>query len=98
MLPKTPKPSSTDWRPNADLEHLPNADIEHLPNADFEHAAEELWVVGDDPADVDDQFLLQYGLPLLGALAVDNALNDPRGQRVGDHLLLLPKQPQRHLA
>ena len=71
------------------------------PDSDLEHAAEQLRVVGDDPADVDDQLLLQNRFPLGSArraLAVDDALDHPRRQRVGDHLLLLPKQAQSHLA
>ena len=63
-----------------------------LPDSDLEHAAEQLGVVGDDPSDVDDQLLLQDGLPLpaaRGTLAVDDALDHPRRQRVGDHCFLL---------
>lgn len=71
-----------------------------LPDSDFEHAAEQLGVVGDYPADVDDQLLLEdsFPLPALGrALAVDDALDHSWRQRVGDHLLLMPKQTQGHL-
>lgn len=65
-----------------------------LPDSDLDHAAEQLWVVGDYPSDVDDQLLLENSLPLptLGrTLAVDDSLNHPRRQRVGDHLLFLPE-------
>ena len=37
----------------------------HSPHAYFEHAAEQLGVIGDDPADVDDQLLLNDRLPLV---------------------------------
>lgn len=72
-----------------------------LPDSDLEHAAEQLRVVGDDPADVDDQLLLEDGLSLCAvaaALAVDDSLDHARRQRVGDHLLLLAEQTQGHLA
>lgn len=65
-----------------------------LPDSDLEHAAEQLRVVGDNPSDVNDQLLLQHGLPLStsrGAPAVDDALDHPGRQRVGDHLFLLPE-------
>lgn len=51
-----------------------------LPDSDLEHAAEELWVVGDNPSDMNDQLLLQNGFPLIAvrrALAVDDALDHP---------------------
>lgn len=70
-----------------------------LPDADLEHAAEQLGVVGDDPADVDDELLLQHGLSLAvrTALPVNDVLNDSRRQRVRDHLLLVSKKTQSHL-
>lgn len=70
-----------------------------LPDADLEHAAEQLGVVGDDPADVNDEFLLQHGLSLAvrTALPVDDVLNDGRRQRVRDHLLLVSKKTQSYL-
>lgn len=71
-----------------------------LPDSDLEHAAEQLRVVGDNPSDMDDQLLLKGGLPLpamRGALAVDDALDHPWRQRVGDHHLLLPEQAEGHL-
>lgn len=49
---------------------------------------------------MDDQLLLEHGLPLAalrGALAVDDALDHPRRQRIGDHLLLLAEQAEGHL-
>lgn len=71
-----------------------------LPDSDFQHAAEQFRVVGDNPPDVDDQLLLKDGLPLPavnGALAVDDALDHPRRQRVGDHHLFVPKEAEGHL-
>lgn len=65
-----------------------------LPDSDLEHAAEQLWVVGDNPSDMNDQLLLKNSLPLptvRGALAVDDALDHPWRQWVGDHLFLLPE-------
>lgn len=65
-----------------------------LPDSDLEHATEQLWVVGDDPSDMYDQLLLKDGLllPTLSqALAVDDALDHPWRQWIGDHLLLLPE-------
>lgn len=56
-----------------------------LPDSDLEHSAEQLGVVGDDPADVDDQLLLENSLafPAVGrALAVDDALDHAWRQRV----------------
>lgn len=68
------------------------------PHADLEHAAEQLGAVGDGPADVDDQLLLDDRLPLVvGVALVDDVLDHPRGQRVGDHLLLVPEGAQRDL-
>lgn len=72
-----------------------------LPDSDLEHSAEQLGAVGDDPADVDDQLLLENSLALATvsrALAVDDALDHAWRQRVGDHLLLLAEQTQGHLA
>lgn len=71
-----------------------------LPDSDLEHATEQLWVVGDNPSDVNDQLLLEDGLALpalRGTLAVDDALDYPWGQRIGDHLLLLSEQTEGHL-
>ncbi|TNN68367.1 hypothetical protein EYF80_021420 [Liparis tanakae] len=65
-----------------------------VPDSDLEHAAEQLWVVGDNPSDMNDQLLLQHGLPLptlRGAPAVDDALNHPWRQWVGDNLFFLPE-------
>lgn len=65
-----------------------------LPDSDLQHATEQLRVVGDNPADMDDQLLLKNSLPLAtvrGALSVDDALDHPWRQRVGDHLLLMTK-------
>lgn len=56
-----------------------------LPDSDLEHSAEQLGVVGDDPADVDDQLLLENSLALptvSRALAVDDALDHAWRQRV----------------
>lgn len=74
--------------------HWNQSEQEFLPDSDLQHAAEQLRAVRDDPSDVDDQLLLQDGLPLptvRGALAVDDALDHPRRQRVGDDHLLLPE-------
>lgn len=71
-----------------------------LPDSDLEHAAEQLWVVGDNPSDMDDQLLLKNSLPLptvRGALAVDDALDHPRRQWIGDHLLPMAEQTEGHL-
>lgn len=71
-----------------------------LPHSDLEHSAEQLWVVGDDPSDMDDQLLLQNSLALptgRAALAVDDALDHPRWQWVGDHLFFMTKHTQGHL-
>lgn len=71
-----------------------------LPDSDLEHATEQLRVVGDDPADMYDQLLLKDGLllPTLSqALAVDDALDHPWRQWIGDHLLLLPELADGHL-
>lgn len=69
------------------------------PHADLEHAAEQLGAVGDGPAHVDDQLLLDDRRPLVvGVARVDDVLDHPRGQRIGDHLLLVPKGAQRDLA
>lgn len=69
------------------------------PNADLEHAAEELGAVGDDPAHVDDQLLLNDRLPfIMGvALGIDNVLNHSWRQRVRDHLFFVPKGTQGYL-
>jgi hypothetical protein len=66
---------------------------EHLPNAYFQHAAEQLRAVGDDPADVDDQFLLNDCLPLIVgiALIIDYVLNHSWRQWVRDDLLFMSK-------
>lgn len=72
-----------------------------LPDSDLQHSAEQLRVVGDDPADVDDQLLLENSLtfPTVSrALAVDDALNHAWRQWVWDHLLLLAEQTECHLA
>lgn len=72
---------------------IPEPDCD-LPDSDLEHSAEQLWVVGDNPSDVDDQLLLKNGLPLptmKGAFAVDDALDHPWRQRIGDHLLFMPE-------
>lgn len=62
-----------------------------VPHTDLQHATEELWVVGDNPADVNNKLLLQHGFSLAvrAALAVDDVLNDPWRQGVGYHDLLL---------
>ncbi len=72
---------------------------ESVPNTDLQHATEQLWVVGDDPANVDDELLLQHGLSLAvgAALAVYDVFNDPWRQGVRDHDLLMPKQAESHL-
>lgn len=47
------------------------------PNSDFQHATEQLGVVGDDPANMDDQLLLNDSLPLIMGvtLIIDDVLN-----------------------
>lgn len=51
--------------------------LKHLPNSDFQHATEQLGVVGDDPANMDDQLLLNDSLPLIMGvtLIIDDVLN-----------------------
>lgn len=70
-----------------------------VPHTDLQHATEQLWVVGDDPANVDDELLLQHGLSLtMGAAhAVYDVFNDPWRQGVRDHDLFMPKQAESHL-
>lgn len=71
-----------------------------LPDSDLEHSAEQLWIVGDNPADMDDQLLLQNSLPLptrRAAFVIDDALNLAWWQWVGDHLFFMSKHTERHL-
>lgn len=64
-----------------------------IPHTDLQHATEEFWVVGDNPADVDDKLLLQHGLSLAmrAALPVDDVFNDPWRQGVRYHDLFMPE-------
>ena len=65
----------------------------HEPNSDFENAVEEVSGGGDELADAEDELLLQHGLAdvVRQALAVDEALQLVRADRLVQHLLLVSK-------
>lgn len=71
----------------------------HLPNSYFQHATEQLRAIGDDPADMDDQFLLNDCLPFIVGITfiIDDVLNHSGRQWIRDDLLFMSKGTQSYL-